>query len=112
MRTRLPVAFGFLGLLASCGGDTSMPTPIATVPPAPTPSPSPTPTPAPTPGPKPTAPSIVVEFSFLNDANGFQAGFADYTPGQESAVAFAAAPERLPSPLANLFGYAVSAANP
>lgn len=114
MRTRLSFAIGCLGLLASCGGgdNASMPAPVATIPPAPAPTPTPTPNPAPAPGPKPTQPSIVAEFSFANDANGFQAGFSDYTPGQEAAVAFAASPERLPSPLANLSGYAVSAANP
>ncbi|NNM76978.1 hypothetical protein HJG53_08700 [Sphingomonas sp. ID1715] len=54
----------------------------------------------------------MAEFSFANDSNGFQASAADYATGQEAAVALAAAPERLPSPLAALSGYAVSAANP
>jgi hypothetical protein len=55
---------------------------------------------------------MVVDFSFANDTNGFQAGFSDYAPGQEPVVAFAAAPERLPAPLGSLAGFAVSAANP
>lgn len=114
MRSQLLLGLATVALLASCGGDGSSPTPspIATIPPSPAPAPSPTPTPAPTPGPKPTLASVVSEFSFANDSNGFQAGFADYAPGQEGAVAFTAAPERLHSPLSNLSGYAVSAANP
>ncbi|MFD1610281.1 hypothetical protein ACFSCW_00540 [Sphingomonas tabacisoli] len=112
MRTRNLLGLGAIVLLTACGGgSTAMPLTIVPTP-TPTPTPSPTPTPAPTPGPKPTQPTIVSEFSFANDSNGFQAGFADYTPGQEGAVAFVAGPERLPSPLANLSGYAVSAANP
>lgn len=98
--------------LSACGdsGSMSAPAPIQTVPPAPTPTP--TPTPAPTPGPKPTLGSVVSEFSFANDANGFQAAFSDFAPGQEAAVAFTAMPERVPSPLAGLSGYGVSGANP
>src|SRR6476620_7638025 len=114
MRSQLLLGLTAMALLSSCGGDGSsaMPSPIATIPPSPAPPPAPTPTPAPTPGPKPTLASVVSEFSFANDTNGFQAGFADYAPGQEGAVAFTAAPERLPSPLGNLSGYALSAANP
>ena len=100
--------------LSGCGDGSSMPNPIATMPPTPAPAPAPTPapSPAPTPGPKPTLGSLVVDFSFANDANGFQAGFADYAPGQEGAVAFSAGFERLPAPLGTLSGYAVSGANP
>lgn len=100
-------------LLAACGGgDASTPAPAPTSPPAPAPTPTPTPTPAPTPGPKPTLGSLIVDFSFANDSNGFTAGYSDYAPGQEQAVAFAAAPERLPPPLSALGGLAVSANNP
>jgi hypothetical protein len=113
--TKRPVlGVSLVVLLAACGGDGT--STVGTPGPSPTPMPSPTdtpsPTPAPTPGPKPTLRSVVEEFSFANDSNGFQAGFADYTPGQESAVTFSAMPERLPSPLGNLAGYAVSGANP
>ncbi len=98
--------------VAACGGGSGS-TPITVNPgPTPAPSPTPTPTPAPTPGPKPIQPTVVSDFSFTNDTNGFQAGFADYAPGQEGAVAFTAAPERLPGPLSTLSGYKVSAANP
>ncbi|MBS0504389.1 MAG: hypothetical protein JSS55_11425 [Proteobacteria bacterium] len=111
MRMRNLFAAGIAILAAACGGGGSGSMPI-TVNPAPTPVPSPSPTPAPTPGPKPIQPTVVSEFSFANDLNGFQAGFADYTPGQEAAIAFNAALERLPSPLSTRFGYGVSAANP
>jgi hypothetical protein len=47
----------------------------------PSPTDTPSPTPAPTPGPKPTLRSVVSEFSFANDSNGFQAGFSDFAPG-------------------------------
>lgn len=113
MRVRLLLGAGALALLAGCGGDGAQtPSPIATIPPGPTPTPAPSPTPAPTPSPKPTLGSLVVDFSFANDANGFQASYSDYAPGQEGAVAFSAGAERLPAPLNTLGGYAVSAANP
>lgn len=116
MRIRILLGMAAVALLGACGdgGSTMMPSPIETVPPGPTPTPkpAPSPTPAPTPTPFPTQRSVVAEFSFANDSNGFQAGFSDYAPGQESAVMFSAMPERLPSPLGNLSGFAVSGANP
>ena len=114
MRVRTLLLSAGAVLLAACGGDGAAPAgnPGPMPSPAPTPAPTPTPTPAPTPGPKPTLGSEVVEFSFMNDSAGFTAAVADFAPGQESAVAFAAAPERVPSPLAGVAGYALSSNNP
>ena len=114
MRARLSLGISALVLLASCDGtnSTTAPMPDPTPPPAPAPTPAPSPTPAPTPGPKPTLGSVVSEFSFVNDAQGFQAGFADYAPGQQGVVAFSATPERVPSPLAGQSGFALSGNNP
>lgn len=114
MTKRPLLGIALVVLVAACGGDGTMQT--GTPNPTPTPMPSPTdtpsPTPAPTPGPKPTLRSVVAEFSFANDSNGFQAGFSDYVPGQEPLVGFSAGPERLPAPLGNFAGYAIAGANP
>lgn len=114
MKKRPVLGISLVVLLAACGGDGTMQ--AGTPSPSPTPMPSPTdtpsPTPAPTPGPKPTLRSVVSEFSFANDSNGFQAGFSDFVPGQEPVIAFSAMPERLPAPLGNLAGFAISGANP
>jgi hypothetical protein len=104
------VGLSALALLVACGGDGAGPIPQPS--PTPAPVPTPTPTPAPTPGPKPTLGAKVVDFSFLNDMNGFQANYSDYVPGQEPVIAFRAEIEPLPAPLANLTGFAISAPNP
>jgi hypothetical protein len=58
---------------------------------------SPAPTPAPTPPPAP-APVVIVS-SFAAGFDGWQASYADYTPGQEATIGFASGHERLPAPL-------------
>jgi hypothetical protein len=109
---RAPVFLGLATLVAlsACGDDGSAPLPQPTATPLPTPTPSPTGTP--TPGPSPTLGARVIDFSFVNDTNGFQAGYSDFVPGQEPTIAFRAAPEQLPAPLDHLSGFAVSAPNP
>lgn len=60
-------------------------------------SPSPTPTPAPSPSPSPAP--VTVASSFAAGPDGWQAGYADYAPGQEATIGFTAGHERLPAPL-------------
>ena len=110
MRASAFVAFATLAAMAGCGDDGSNPLPQPS--PTATPLPTPTPTGTPTPAPSPTLGSLVVDFSFANDANGFQADYSDYVPGQEPTIAFRAEIEQLPPPLANRAGFAVSAPNP
>lgn len=114
MRSSAFLGIALLTVVGACGGDGSsqMPGPSPTATPLPTPTPTPGPTGTPTPGPSPTLGSKVVEFSFVNDTNGFRADYSDFVPGQEPIIAFRAEPEQLPPPLASLSGFAVSAPNP
>lgn len=66
-------------LLAGCEGSA----------PAPVPTPSPTPTPAP----------VAIASSFAGGLDGWQASYADYTPGQEATIGFTYGHEQLPAPL-------------
>jgi hypothetical protein len=60
--------------------------------PAPTPTPTPTPTPAPTP--------VTIQSSFAAGFDGWQPGYADYSPGQEATIGFDFGHQPLPPPLA------------
>ena len=64
---------------------------------SPAPTPSPTPAPAPTPTPAPS--TVTVASSFAAGLDGWQASYADYTPGQEATIGFASGHEQLPPPL-------------
>jgi hypothetical protein len=74
-------------LLSACEGGSPTPAPT----PAPTPSPTPTPTPSPSP--------VMVASSFAAGFDGWQASYADYTPGQEATIGFVSGHEQLPPPL-------------
>lgn len=98
-----------LALIAGCKSDGSTPP----SPPAP-PAPPPPPPPAPPPPPPPPATTVTVPFSFANDADGFVADFADYSPGMESGqngILFVSEHRRLPAPLDNRFGLLVGGTN-
>jgi len=73
-----------LALLAACdGGGVPAPGPTFTT------TPSPTPTPAP----------VTVQSSFAAGFDGWQPGYADYSPGQEAIIGFDFGHELLPPPL-------------
>ena len=62
-------------------------------------SPGPTPTPSPAPTPTPTPTPILITSSLAAGFDGWQASYADYTPGMEATIAFASGHEPLPAPL-------------
>jgi len=90
-------SFLFTGVatLASCGGEDGGGSPI----------PPPPPPPPPPPG------SITLTYSFANDFAGWEAGYSDYTLGQEATIGFAFGHERLPAPLADRTGIYLSSDN-
>lgn len=81
-------------LLAACDGSGGL-----------TPAPPPPP-----PGPPPPA-TVTLNFSFAENFAGWEAGYSDYTQGQEQAIGFTFGHERLPAPLEDRTGIFLAGAN-